>query len=492
MVLSNFTNQSAIARLAAGIFFPQRPALGLDQRSYSPAVLDKIVSANAEHKSAYKAQKMLWKLGEVSISVSEIMDLSGMIGQELCEHLQQQSLAHAEQRLEPQHPQPPRVAVVSVDGGRIMTREEGERGVHEQHWKETKNACLLTMSSTPSDTDPHPELPACFTNREYVEKLVREMHSSGYCGGKSEEIPAISPKTAAPSSTTVEPSNSSANSRRQEKPWRPKRLMRTCISSMACSDDFGPVVAGEAQQRGFYTQRGHFLRVCTNRILTRSVSEVRVYAPRYVAAKKRRLCPCRVYQAEQKGFVGDGGTWNWTIHAAYFSDFVPITDFVHPLGYLYDVAQVLSPQDPWPQYLRATTACWQGRVAEVLGELRAWAATHLTLANEKLSEDDPRSTVRETITYLENNEGRMDYPSYRRRGLPVSSFMIESLIKEINYRVKGTEKFWNRPQGAEQILQIRAAALCDDDRLSQWILNRRGSYFYRRSTPQKTALAVPA
>lgn len=303
MVLSNFTNQSAIARLAAGIFFPQRPALGLDQRSYSPAVLDKIVSANAEHKSAYKAQKMLWKLGEVSISVSEIMDLSGMIGQELCEHLQQQSLAHAEQRLEPQHPQPPRVAVVSVDGGRIMTREEGERGVHEQRWKETKNACLLTMSSTPSDTDPHPELPACFTNREYVEKLVREMHSSGYCGGKSEEIPAISPKTAAPSSTTVEPSNSSANSRRQEKPWRPKRLMRTCISSMACSDDFGPVVAGEAQQRGFY-------------------------------------------QAEQKGFVGDGGTWNWTIHAAYFSDFVPITDFVHPLGYLYDVAQVLSPQDP--------------------------------------------------------------------------------------------------------------------------------------------------
>ena len=385
----------------------------------------------------------------MSISVSEIMDLSGMIGQELCEHLQQQSLAHAEQRLEPQHPQPPRVAVVSVDGGRIMTREEGERGVHEQRWKETKNACLLTMSSTPSDTDPHPELPACFTNREYVEKLVREMHSSGYCGGKSEEIPAISPKTAAPSSTTVEPSNSSANSRRQEKPWRPKRLMRTCISSMACSDDFGPVVAGEAQQRGFY-------------------------------------------QAEQKGFVGDGGTWNWTIHAAYFSDFVPITDFVHPLGYLYDVAQVLSPEDPWPQYLRATTACWQGRVAEVLGELRAWAATHPTLANEKLSEDDPRSTVRETITYLANNEGRMDYPTYRRRGLPVSSFMIESLIKEINYRVKGTEKFWNRPQGAEQILQIRAAALCDDDRLSQWIFNRRGSYFYRRSTPQKAALAVPA
>ena len=37
--------------------------------------------------------------------------------------------------------------------------------------------------------------------------------------------------------------------------------------------------------------------------------------------------------------------------------------------------------------------------------------------------------------------------------------MIESLIKEINYRVKGTEKFWNRPDGAEHILQVRAASL---------------------------------
>jgi hypothetical protein len=62
--------------------------------------------------------------------------------------------------------------------------------------------------------------------------------------------------------------------------------------------------------------------------------------------------------------------------------------------------------------------------------------------------------------------------------------MVESLIKEVNHRVKGTEKFWNRPEGAENILQVRAAALRDDDRLSQWILNRTGSYFYRRSTGQ--------
>ena len=53
----------------------------------------------------------------------------------------------------------------------------------------------------------------------------------------------------------------------------------------------------------------------------------------------------------------------------------------------------------------------------------------------------------------------------RRLGLPVTSALTESLVKEVNNRVKGTEMFWNDPEGAEAILQVRAAALRDDDRL---------------------------
>jgi hypothetical protein len=66
---------------------------------------------------------------------------------------------------------------------------------------------------------------------------------------------------------------------------------------------------------------------------------------------------------------------------------------------------------------------------------------------------------------LENNRDRMNYPAYRRAGLPVTTAWMESLVKEMNYRVKGTEMFWNDPEGAEAILQVRAAALCDDERL---------------------------
>jgi superfamily I DNA/RNA helicase len=78
----------------------------------------------------------------------------------------------------------------------------------------------------------------------------------------------------------------------------------------------------------------------------------------------------------------------------------------------------------------------------------------------------------------------MKYPEYRKVGLPVSSSLVESLIKEMNYRVKGTEKFWDNPEGAEAILQVRAALLSDDDRLASHIANRPGTPFRRSPTKE--------
>ena len=201
----NLTNRFAIARLVAEIFFPQRPELGLNQRNSSAAVVDKIVSANAENKSAAKAQQMLWKLAEIDVSVPHIMDLTAEIGQGLHDHLQQQARAHAAQELQPQHAEPPGVVAVSVDGGRIMTRAEAGRGVHKQAWKETKNACLQTMSSSTSQEDPHPQLPTCFSDRTYVEKIVREIHASTTGPTPTgEEPPPFSADFSDPSADDVE------------------------------------------------------------------------------------------------------------------------------------------------------------------------------------------------------------------------------------------------------------------------------------------------
>jgi hypothetical protein len=386
------------------------------------------------------------KQAEISVSVPVIHKLTATIGEELQEHLQQQALIHLEQQLEPQYAEAPQVAVVAVDGGRILTRAEAGRGVHNQQWKETKVACLMTMSSSPSGEDPHPDLPGCFASKKYVERLVRELHTvrsgsheSLENTGNTAEIEEILEQVAELEERQDQKEGQSA--------WRPKRLMRTCVSSMVSSDEFGPLVAGEAQRRGFY-------------------------------------------DAPRQAFLGDGLGWNWTLHKNHFPRFVPIVDFVHPLSYIYQAARVIAPENSWSFYLQATTDCWRGRVTDVLARLRIWQVAHPTATREALPDDDPRQIVRAAVTYLTNNQKRMDYPAYRKAGLPVSTSMVESLIKEINYRVKGTEKFWNRPEGAETILQVRAAALCDDDRLSEWILNRHGSYFYRRTTAANGPLAT--
>jgi hypothetical protein len=73
----------------------------------------------------------------------------------------------------------------------------------------------------------------------------------------------------------------------------------------------------------------------------------------------------------------------------------------------------------------------------------------------------------------------VNYPEYRKAALPVTTTRMESLVKEVNYRMKGTEMFWNNPEGAKAILQVRAAALSDDDRLSKCLHYRPGCAFIR-------------
>ena len=70
-------------------------------------------------------------------------------------------------------------------------------------------------------------------------------------------------------------------------------------------------------------------------------------------------------------------------------------------------------------------------------------------------ETSPAQVVQDALTYLTNHGEKMRYADYRRQGLPLMSSHVESVIKQINYRVKGTEKFWSE-DGAEAILQLRA------------------------------------
>ena len=210
------------------------------------------------------------------------------------------------------------------------------------------------------------------------------------------------------------------------------------------------------------------------------------FGPQVAAEARRR----RFFEADRRAFLGDGLKWNWSLQKKWFPDFEPILDFVHPTTYVYEASRVVAADDEaaWLLCQRWLEACWQGRVSSVLEELRGWQALHPSPPEDKLPDNDARAIVSKSVTYLSNNVSRMDYPKYRGLGLPVTSSMVESLIKEINYRVKGSEKAWKCPSGCESILQVRTAVLCDDaDRLSDFILSRPGCAYYRPSTAKRAS-----
>ena len=394
----------------------------LDGRGYSPLVLEQIVTVGGAVKSYELAAVLLKKLAEVAVSPRHVNNLTTMVGVELAEATHRQTEAHQEQPL-PRAPRAPETpiapATVACDGGRMQTRVAGGGpGVHEAHWRETKNAGFFRMKTESHAADPHPALPRCFANREHMRGLLDGV-----------------PEADEPDAALPAPAVSSED-------WRPKVLFRTCLSSLCDSESFGPMMAAQADSRGLFA-------------------------------------------AERRAFLGDGQAYNWTIQKKHFPTFEPIVDFIHPMEYLYEAARAIHPEEQagWKAFQTWAELTWQGRVGDVLQTLRE------ALAQLPAQEEDRRWTAAVTLTYLENNQSRMDYPRYRREGPPVSSALIESLIKEINYRVKGTEKFWNDDQSGEAILYVRAALLCHDDRLARHLSQRPGSPYARSRLPYTSVAA---
>jgi hypothetical protein len=169
--------------------------------------------------------------------------------------------------------------------------------------------------------------------------------------------------------------------------------------------------------------------------------------------------------ATRLAFVGDGAHVNWTIQRKHFSHAVPILDLMHALSYAYAAAECVEGDTP---YARWASLIWSGKVDRVIEELRM-VPQRIGPPPSEASANDPRQHVDRAITYYENHRCRMNYPEYRRLGLPLTSSHIESTIKQIAARVKGSEKFWSRPSG-EAVLQLRADYLSDSHPLDSFWL----------------------
>jgi len=373
-------------------------------------VLRKAVRQAGKAASFQDASEDLRALGGLSISPSHLQRLTERLGGEWAAARDAEADDYRAGRLRRQYRTAPAVAAVMLDGGRYQTRAEGAgRGVREPRWRETKVACCQTYTAVRGSGDPQPRPPAKFLDRDKVQQLLGSMAARGSRGRSG----------AAPKA---------ARRRRPPPRRRPRRLVRTVLATTRDNEAFGWQVAAEVHRRG-------------------------------------------LDRARRKACVADGSQAIWALWAFHLAaaGFVAILDFVHLLVHLYAAAQAAAGKDGaagWELYTRWLGWAWSGKVALLLGALRA-ASRQAGPAPAGAAEDDPRCVLADAVTYVTNTRERMNYPEYRRQGLPISSAPVESAIKQLNRRVKGSEKFWLQG-GAEAVLQVRAAYLSEDDRADRY------------------------
>lgn len=398
-------------------------------------------------------------LADVAVSAKQVERVTKGIGQERCAERDQDAAAYlalplVQRKAAPAGVTPPDLAVVGTDGGRLQIFDRRAAAVASaagptpsaapvaeepladenpqrrgRHWREDKVGLLLAMESQALPFDPCPDIPEGFLDPTRMGKLVRELRKGV-------------PLAEEPAAAAAEPEAVQEVLEEAGPVWTPPKVrQRRLLASRRPWEQFGPLVASAAWAMGLFA------------------------SPR-------------------RAFLGDGAENNWTIWRSYFGSFVPVLDFIHALSYVYAAAHAgRGKSEGWGCYARWIRWVWQGQVDAVVRELQE---RQRELGRPRGSDKDshPRTVVDTALTYLRNNAARMQYDRYRREGLPITSSYVESAVKQFNYRVKGTEKFWGE-EGAEAILQLRADHLSDHQPLEAFWERRQAEQTGQR--PYRTA-----
>jgi hypothetical protein len=288
-------------------------------------------------------------------------------------------------------------------------------------------ALLLTMQSAVAAVDPCPDIPAGFLDVVRIPKLARQLRKN---------VRATEDAVADSDEPEV-----AAEALRAQAYEPPEVRTRQVVASRGCWPAFAPLVAAAAWALG-------------------------------------------LQGAARRAFVGDGSANNWTLRRRFFGSFVPILDFIHALSYVFAAATAGRPfAAGWACYREWIRWVWQGKVRLVIAALHERQA-ELGLPEKDEAEASPRQVVSKTVTYLENHQDKMQYDAYRQDGLPITSSLMESAVKQINQRVKGSEKFWSEG-GSEAVLQLRADQFSDGEPLAAFWQRRQaaatGQRRYRRT-----------
>lgn len=368
---------------------------------FTPSMLRKVTYAGSQSASFVEATKALLALAEAKVSRERVQRWTKRVGLERVAEIEAAAQLYERLPLPEQQQSPvdqvPQVACVQMDGGRIQIRDRAEESAEREskgYWRETLVGCCLSMTSSEPPGgypfDPCPTIPGTFVDPLRMGELSREI--KGFSRG-DEDAGEASPDAAKPRS------------------GRPRRLVRSVVATRQGMEAFGKRLAAAAHARGFHAAR-------------------------------------------RKAFVADGAASNWSVQKKHFSHYTPVLDFTHAVCYIFAAAMAgRSFAEGWSEYCQWAQWLWEGATSTLIAAV-AQRAQALGPPAEGEGETSPSRIVADALQYLTNQQSRMKYAEYRKLGLPITSSHIESTIKQINRRMKGTEKFWH--EGAEPLLQLAA------------------------------------
>ncbi|EMI56668.1 hypothetical protein [Rhodopirellula sallentina] len=379
------------------------------EATISPKVERKMVYAGANKASYQVASDDLRELAELDIKTERIRLATlrnGKARRNLDQILQE---AFLEKSIPDQNHSGPadkeacELAVVMSDGGRYQQFNRGEEKPESDSFWKESRMAILLSMKTKSHREDPDAELPDFLQDVCIAKKLAEM---GKVAGEN---------------LKADRSDSSDQS-----PWqRPELLSKDVVASGKSWNEFGPMVASAAWYAGFF-------------------------------------------KATERVFVSDGSTAIESMQQQWFGTFTSVLDIMHALSYSLAAARAISPEaaQSWECYRRFATLIWQGKVDEVIAELDQH---QLELGDppRDASDTDPREIVRRSGVYYRNHRGRMNYPEYRRRGYPLTSSIMESTVKQVNRRVKGSEKFWST-DGGEAVLGLRAAYISDSEPMNEY------------------------
>jgi hypothetical protein len=146
--------------------------------------------------------------------------------------------------------------------------------------------------------------------------------------------------------------------------------------------------------------------------------------------------------------LGDGAHWIWNLASDHFGRRTEIVDFYHATEHLWVVAKALHGEGS----VEART--WADKQIHLLLN-EGIEAVLQALAKAVAPTDEAAKELRRERDYFRSNAHRMDYPTFRKQGLPIGSGAIESAAKHlVQQRFKRPGARWS-DSGAQAVLAVR-------------------------------------